>query len=174
MALEAETLYKLVIMHMLNNVEFPLTNVQISQFFLDYEYTNYFSVQKALSELIEDGFVFSNVNMNTSYYHLTSEGRESLKFFENKIPNQMADDVVAFLIKNKYELRKEVGTVSDYYRISNGDYVVHCQVKEDDSTLIEINIATPDKEVASKMCATWKDKDNSQEIYQFIIGKLTK
>ena len=54
MALEAETLYKLIIMHMLNKVEFPLTNSQISQFFLENEYTNYFTVQKSLSELIED------------------------------------------------------------------------------------------------------------------------
>ena len=62
MAIETETLYKLMIMHMLNKVEFPLTNSQIAQFFLENEYTNYFAVQKAINELIEDGFVFSNVN----------------------------------------------------------------------------------------------------------------
>ena len=73
MAIETETLYKLMIMHMLNKVEFPLTNSQIAQFFLENEYTNYFAVQKAINELIEDGFVFSNVNRNTSYYHLSSE-----------------------------------------------------------------------------------------------------
>ena len=58
MAIETETLYKLMIMHMLNKVEFPLTNSQIAQFFLENEYTNYFAVQKAINELIEDGFVF--------------------------------------------------------------------------------------------------------------------
>ena len=58
MALEAETLYKLIIMHMLNKVEFPLTNSQISQFFLENEYTNYFTVQKSLSELIEEWICF--------------------------------------------------------------------------------------------------------------------
>lgn len=174
MALEAEILYKLIIMHMLNKVEFPLTNSQISQFFLENEYTNYFTVQKSLSELIEDGFVFLNVNRNTSYYHLTSEGRESLKFFENKIPNPIVDDVDMFLINNKYQLRNEVGTVSDYYRASNGDYVVHCQVKEGDSTLIEVNVATPDRQSAARMCAAWENNDNSQEIYQYVIDKLTK
>ena len=130
MALEPETLYKLIIMHMLNKVDFPLTNTQIAQFFLENEYTTYFSVQRSINELIENGFVFLNVNRNTSYYHLTSEGRESLKFFENKIPNQIVDDVDMFLIENKYELRNEAGTVSDYYRAANGDYIVHCQVKE--------------------------------------------
>ncbi len=174
MALDAETLYKLIIMHMLNKVEFPLTNSQISQFFLENEYTNYFTVQKAIHELIEDGFVFSNVNRNTSYYHLTSEGRESLDFFESKIPAPIVDDVYMFLSRNKYELRNEIGTVSDYYRASNGDYIVHCQVKEAGSTLVEVNISTPDRSIASKMCANWEDKDTSQKIYQYIIDSLTK
>ena len=157
MAIETETLYKLMIMHMLNKVEFPLTNTQIAQFFLENEYTNYFAVQKAISELIEDGFVFSNVNRNTSYYHLTSEGRESLKFFENKIPNQVVDDIDMFLVDNKYELRNEVGTISDYY-----------------TTLIEVNISTPDRKMASQMCTNWEAMNNSQKIYQFIIDNLTK
>ena len=174
MAVEAEILYKLIIMHMLNRVDFPLTNSQVAQFFLENEYTNYFSVQKALSELIEDGFVSSHVNRNTSYYHLSSEGRESIKFFENKIPNPIIDDVDMFLINNKYALRNEVGTVSDYYRATNGDYIVHCQVKEGDGTLIELNIAAPDRETASKMCATWEEKDVAQEIYQFVLTKLIK
>ena len=155
---------------MLNKVEFPLTNSQISQFFLENEYTNYFTVQKSLSELIEDGFVFLNVNRNTSYYHLTSEGRESLKFFENKIPNPIVDDVDMFLMNNKYELRNEVGTVSDYYRASNGDYVVHCQVKEGDSTLIELNLGVPLEDQAKDMCDKWKD--SSQDIYDFIMHRL--
>ncbi len=174
MALKADTLYKLIIMHMLNKVEFPLTNTQISQFFYDNEYTNYFTVQKSLNELIEDGFVFSNIIRNTSYYYLTAEGRESLKFFENKIPNPIIDDVDMFLIDNKYELRNEVGTVSDYYRAANGEYVVHCQVKEGDNILIEVNVTAPDRASASKMCSAWEEKDNSQEIYQYVINKLNK
>ena len=87
MAMDSATLYKLMILYMLNKVDFPLTNSQISEFFLENEYTNYFSLQESINELCENNFVFSDTVRNTSYYHLTSEGRESLKFFENKIPN---------------------------------------------------------------------------------------
>lgn len=172
MAMDSATLYKLMILYMLNKVDFPLTNAQISEFFLENEYTNYFSVQESINDLCANGFVFSDTIRNTSYYHLSSEGRESLKFFENKIPNAIIDDVDTFLITNKYELRNEVGTVSDYYRTSNGDYIVHCQVNEDDSPLIEINLAVPTRENAAQMCAKWKDA--SQEIYEMVITKLTK
>ena len=105
---------------------------------------------------------------------MTSEGRENFKFFSNKIPNDIIDDLDTFLITNKYELRNEAGTVSDYYRASNGEYVVHCQVKEAGSTLIELNITTPDRELASKMCTNWEAMENSQKIYQYIINNLTK
>ena len=42
-------LYKLIILYMLNKVDFPLTNSQISEFILDEGYTTYFNLQQAIS-----------------------------------------------------------------------------------------------------------------------------
>lgn len=44
----------------------------------------------------------------------------------------------AIIAKNKYELKSEVGTTSDYYRTTNGTYVAHLMVKEGNSNLIEL------------------------------------
>ena len=46
---EPFTLYKLIILYMLDKVDFPLTNAQISGFILDKGYTTYFKLQQALS-----------------------------------------------------------------------------------------------------------------------------
>jgi hypothetical protein len=73
-------------------------------------------------------------------------------------------------MENKYELRNEVGTVSDYYRNTNQEYIVHCQVKEGKSTLIELNLAVTTREEAEMMCNHWKE--SSQEIYAYVISKL--
>jgi len=170
MAVDSATLYKLTILYMLNKVDFPLTNAQISEFFLEYEYTNYFSLQEAINDLVDTGFIFSEAIRNTSYYHLTSEGRQTLDYFGNQISNGIIDDVDMFLINNKYELRNEVGTLSDYYRSSTGDYIVHCQVKESNTILIELNLSVPTKEDASYMCSRWKEA--STEIYQNVMMNL--
>ena len=114
MAMDSSTLYKLIIMYMLNKVNFPLTNTQITDFFLEKEYTNYFNVQQVISELIDSHLISVETVRNTSYYHITSEGGETLGFFVNKIPSGIIDDMDLFLIKNKYELRNEVGTIADY------------------------------------------------------------
>ena len=57
---------------MLNQVDFPLTNSQISEFILDKGYTTYFKLQQALSELLESGFIREE---STSPYILPSYGR---------------------------------------------------------------------------------------------------
>ena len=57
---EAFTLYKLIILYMLDKVDFPLTNSQISEFVLDKGYTDYFKLQQALSELADGGLILKN------------------------------------------------------------------------------------------------------------------
>ena len=60
------SLYKLIILKMLEQVEYPLTNSQITEFILDKEYTNYFTVQQALSEIDETGLVNVTTKRNNS------------------------------------------------------------------------------------------------------------
>lgn len=172
MALESSTLYKLIILYMLNKVNFPLTNSQLSEFFLGKNYTTYFVLQQVITELVESNLISVETIRNTSYYHITSEGSQTLGFFVNKIPGAIVDDVDIYLMSNKYELRNEVGTIADYYKSVNNDYIVHCQVKEGEGTLIELNLSVPTKEEASSMCNKWKDA--SQEIYAFIMTSLLK
>lgn len=56
---------------MLNEVDFPLTNSQISEFILDEGYTTYFKLQQALSELLESGFIREESTHHRTFYHLT-------------------------------------------------------------------------------------------------------
>ena len=79
------TLYKLIILKMLSMIDAPLTNSQISEFILEKEYTNYFTLQQALSELDETGLVTISNTHNSSSYHITEAGNETLRYFGDKI-----------------------------------------------------------------------------------------
>ena len=65
------TLYKLMILYMLDHVNFPLTNSQLTDFFLDHEYTTYFTLQQALNELKEAGLIRMESTHNSSRYEMT-------------------------------------------------------------------------------------------------------
>ena len=74
MSTDATTLYKLMVLYMLDKVNFPLSNSQIADFMLDRQYTNYFTLQEVLSSLASDGFVQILTYRSSTQYKLTKEG----------------------------------------------------------------------------------------------------
>ena len=91
------TVYKLIILYMLRNSSSPITNSEISEFILDREYTNYFHLQQALSELEETELIEKRTISNTSYYYLTEDGKNTLTYFENDISQDIRTEVLQYL-----------------------------------------------------------------------------
>ena len=166
------TLYKLMILYMLDHVNFPLTNSQLTDFFLDHEYTTYFTLQQALNELKEAGLIRMESTHNSSRYEITKEGDDTLSFFGNNISPAIIDDIDSYLKENKFRLRNEVGVISDFYKSTNQDYIVHCEVREGKSVLIGFDLSVPDKDQAETMASHWKER--SQDIYAYVMKTLMK
>ncbi|MGN1378469.1 MAG: DUF4364 family protein [Dorea sp.] len=163
-------LYKLIILYMLNKVDFPLTNSQISEFILDEGYTTYFNLQQAISELIDSGFIREESTHSRTFYHLTEEGAETIHFFKNDISPAIQEDINAFLKAKQYELKNEVSVKSDYYKNSNREYSVRCQVLEHGFPLIDLTITAPTEAEAETIANNWTKKN--QEIYALIMAHL--
>lgn len=167
---ETQTLYKLIILYMLDKVDFPLSNAQLSEFILEKEYTDYFTIQQAISELVETKLIRMKTVRNVSLYSLTADGENTLSYFGKKISSAIREDIDSFLAEHKYELRNEVSTPADYYRTTAGEYAARCRVLEKDSALIDLTLTVPTEEQAASICSHWRDK--SQEIYASIIKSL--
>ena len=158
---ESLTLYKLIILYMLNKVTFPLTNSQLSDFILGQEYTTYFHLQQAINEMLEANLLNVEVIRNSSRYHMTAEGRQTLGYFEN----------LQYLEQHSYEMRNEVSVWADYDKVSGRtEYDVHCQVKEGESILIDLHLSVPEENLAQSLCRSWSKQ--SQEIYEHIMKEL--
>ena len=123
------TLYKLIILYMLQNVNFPLSNTQISDFILEKEYTNYFHLQEALSELQDTKLIEIEKVRNTSYYHMTEEGSKTLSFFENEISPEIREEIDRYMKEHSYELRKKASVVADYYK--TGEMTTRSAVRQE-------------------------------------------
>ena len=167
---EVFKLYKLIILYMLDKVDFPLTNSQISEFILNEGYTTYFKLQQAISELTESGFVREESTHSRTFYHLTEEGAQTVHFFKNDISPAIQKDIDTFLHDKQYELRNEVSVKSDYYRNVHGEYSVCCKVIEREVPLIELTLNVPTENEAASVANSWHQKN--QEIYAFITQKL--
>ena len=167
---ESLTIYKLIILYMLRQVKFPLTNAQISEFILGKEYMTYFTLQTVLSELAESGLLHTESKSNTSYYSLTPSGEKTLFYFKNRIPKTFLNEIDAYMKQNQVKLRDEVSVQADYYKNTAGEYSVHCVVKEKYVDLIDLTLSVPDEAQAKAMCLNWNRE--CQPLYEYIMKKL--
>ena len=169
---EPFTIYKLTILYMLDKAGFPLSNTQISNFFLEKEYTDYFRVQEVIGDLVNADLInFESTHSNTQYT-LTAAGRETLGFFKDKITDGIENDVKRFFEKNKLEFRQENFILADYYKTTNQNYDVRCQVRSDSTTVLDLTLAVTTKEQAEAICNNWKN--SNEDVYAYLMDILLK
>lgn len=164
------TLSKLIVLYMLDKVDFTLTNSQISEFVLDKGYTNYFTLQQAFSELESADFIKTSTVRNSSHYALTDEGRHSLEYFGNNISSEIKTEIDDFMSKKHYQLREENETLADYYQEKPDVYFVRCQIKEKGQILVELNFSVTTEQQAITLCDNWRKKNS--EVYTYLVHTL--
>lgn len=164
------TLYKLIVLYMLNRVTFPMTAAQVSDFVLEKEYTNFLTLRQVISELSDSGLLSSETVRNRTYLSITDDGRETLRFFKNRINDAIKQEIDAYLGENEFSLRNEISVQGNYYKSTDGGYDAHLSAMDQDAKLVEITLPVPTEEMASAICDHWQEKN--QEIYGYLIRQL--
>ena len=95
---EPFTIYKLTILYMLDKAGFPLSNTQLSNFFLEYDYTDYFRVQEVIGNLVDSNLIIAESTHSNTQYTLTTAGKETiLKREETKYYSAMWQKEIGWL-----------------------------------------------------------------------------
>lgn len=155
---------------MLDRVTFPLTSAQVADFILEKEYTNFLTLQQAIAELTAADLITTQSIRNRTHLIITTEGLNTLSFFENRISNEIKKEINAFFSEKEMDLRNEVSILADYYKSTSGEYDAHLVAKEKNSKLVDITLSVPTEESAAAICDNWQRKN--QEIYQYLISML--
>ena len=93
------TLYKLIVLYMLNRVDFPLTKAQITDFILEKEYTTYMNLQSVLAQLRDSNMIMERTIRNRTQLLITEEGKTTLGFFENRISPEIKKGLEIVLVE---------------------------------------------------------------------------
>lgn len=170
MTQEPMTLYKLIILYMLDCASFPLTLVQIDNFILEREYTNYLTLQQAIGELSEIHLISVQSSYNRTQFMLTNEGRSTLDFFRNQIPAAIRQDIKTYLKENSLRLQNEVAIAGAYQKTKDGSYQTVLSAKDHGELLVELKLTVPDEKTASGICRQWQKRN--EEIYGMLVKEL--
>lgn len=170
MAADTTTLYKLMILYMLNRAGFSLANAQITDFILGRGYTNYFNVQQALSDLLDTGLISSEGIRNRTFYKLCPDGKDTLDAFAQRIPATIREDIDAFFSSNKYQLMDENEVTADYHKERWDSYIVTCEIREKDNIIAAVRLTVADETSAAAICRSWQK--HHQEVYNYLMTRL--
>ena len=169
---EPFTIYKLTILNMLDKVDFPLSNTQLTNFFLEQEYTDYFRVQQVISDLLDAELIRTESTHNNTHYYITAAGKETLTLLKDKISDAIELDINNYFAQNKLELRNDNSIIADYYRTPNRDFAVRCQYRQKDTNLIDLTLSVQTKEQAEAICNNWKKQN--EDVYMYLMDILMK
>ena len=150
------TLYKLIVLYMLNKVKFKLTYAQISEFILEKEYTNFLTLQEVISDLQDTELIKADTTMNRTYFSITDEGRNTLSYFGNRIGEAIIADIDAFL--------------DEKHLATSGEFEAQLIAREKDVELVNIKLSVPTEDMAASICDSWQKKN--QSIYKYLMQEL--
>lgn len=169
--MESQTQIKLMILYILNRVNFPLSDIQILSYFrkLGMDEDNF---RMILEELISNSLVSAERRPDRSLLEITREGEETLGYFENSISEHDRSGIEEFLESHRFDLRKENTSLADFREddANPGQYEVHLEVREGRRKLIDMWLPADSEKMAEHMCEKWKD--SSSEIYNFAVRHL--
>lgn len=157
---------------MLDKAEFPITNSQLTNFFLDQDYTDYFRIQEVIGDLERAEFIRSESTHSNTQYTLTAAGKETLGFFKEKITEGIENDVKNYFEENQMEFRQENSILADYYKTTNQKYNVRCQIRHESENIVDLTLCVSSKEQAEAICANWKN--SSFNVYEYLMQMLLK
>ncbi len=167
---EPNIIYKITILTMLDKVDFQLSNTQISNFFLENDYTDYFTIQQTLADLSGAQLIREEYTHNNTHYSITDTGRETLNILQDKITPGILEDIELFFQKNKIKYKNENSILSNYYKSMPTGFDVRCQIKEKGNSILDLTLHVQDVIQAQAICKNWQDR--YMDVYAYLADNL--
>ncbi len=162
---------KLLLLYLIDRMNIPMTNSQISQFTLEENFMSYFELQHILFELVQAGYLQLKQENNLSYYSITNEGITTLEYFEKHVPVHIRDRILTYVTENQRIDHKAYDVTANYfYDHFSNEFIVKCGLYEKEKSLMELSLLVVSREQAKLICNNWKS--NVNKLYGNIISEL--
>lgn len=164
------TLYKLIILYMLDQVDFPLPTSEVNNFLMGKDYAGFMPLLQAISDLAETGMVSTDTINKRPYLSITEEGAQTLRYFGGRISDAIKQEIRDYLGEQKMDLRDRIAVQGNYYKSTSGEYEARLTAWDREVKLLDITLSVPDEKAAAAICDNWQEKNES--IYQYLIQEL--
>ena len=163
---------KLMVLYSIREYNRPLTNSLLTKLVTESNEINFFDLQYCISELVKVDDLYGFEEEGSHYYRLTKDGKDSIEFFENKIPLVIRNRLKKS-VKAQLESEKPItDIIADYTPVDNG-FLSSVKVIENGIEQFGVNIFVPTRDNARVACQYLKA--NVGDIYKYVnknVGEI--
>ncbi|MCL2198926.1 MAG: DUF4364 family protein [Defluviitaleaceae bacterium] len=169
---------KLLLLYLINMMELPMTRSQVTDFVIQNDLMNHFTLGENLADMVERGYLEATQentsDENITRYVVTDEGLTNLELLESQIPRHIRNIITQYVEENRGKIKKGYEKTAHYFPAENGEYIVKCGIYDDkrDTMLMELSFPVVTREQAKQMQQNWNT--NYTTLYQKILLTLTE
>lgn len=163
---------KLYILYILQQMDLPLTNAQITNLFMENDLLDYFSLQQYFHELKEAGLIGSLKKDGLSHYMISEKGSIALKYFHSRLSPAIMDSIQTQITQKREALLRQREITTAIRENKEGDFGVNLKILDYDTPYINIDIKVPTAKTARIICENWKN--NASDIYGHLMDTLIR
>ena len=164
---------KLMILYLVDKIDIPITNAQITDFFVAENLLTYFDLQQLLAKMVEDGYLDKTVENNSARYSITDMGAQTLEYLEKRIVQSVRSKINVFVSENLRVIKKAYEVTATYfYDHPTREFIVKCGTYDGETTLMEISLSVVTRDQAKLICRNWKT--NVNQLYGKFLDLLVK
>lgn len=162
---------KLIILLALSCLDMPITGLYINDLLLEPGYMNYFNIQIALGELLENRLIEKTPDSDgIPMYTITEKGESVYREFKHLLPEGLAAKYEKHILENKDTVKKLLEVNASVFTTEKDSYFVRCFVRDKGTYVIDLKIPAANKQDAMEICRKWKE--NTAQIYMEILKIL--
>jgi len=169
---------KLLILYLINMMDLPMSRAQLTDFIIDKELMNHFTLEQNLVDMEDRGFLESTredaQDISTTRYTLTEVGISHLEELNEHIPKPVRRMINQYVDNTRGKIRKGFERTCHYFPdLETDEFIVKCGVYDDKrgTSLMEISMPVATREQAKQIQTHWNL--NYSSIYQKVLNALT-
>lgn len=138
---------KILICYFLNEIDRPVTPVQLTEIATSDGILNYFYYTEAINSMLEAKTIeLKNVD-GVNYYFLTEMGKAGAESFKTIVPKSFRDKILSAGLKLFSKLKIEHDVKCEISKLEKG-YSISCICNDNDIILMNMKLFAPDEEQA--------------------------
>lgn len=162
---------KLLLLYLIDKMDLPLSRGQISDFVLQAEFMDYYTLQQVLGDMVDSSYLEFTTNNNTTLYTVTDDGLQTLEYFEKHIQPSIRNKINQYIKENRKDLKRAFENTATFFpNAEYDDFLVKCGVYDEGRVLMELSISVDTRDQARLIQNNWKA--NAKTLYGDIIRIL--